>query len=144
MALITGLGIVTQSCDRDEKDPPYTPEPPQPKEITVYFVLDSVVYDPRDFPNSIANMERFSAFKTIIKGHVADSMVSGINLFPRPGSEWTTHGTTQTGRVVTGLRTLHNIDPENIFGGGEEMKFDCITNNSIDDFRELGYTARLR
>jgi len=41
MALITGLGIVTQSCDRDEKDPPYTPEPPIVNPENVRFGLNS-------------------------------------------------------------------------------------------------------
>ena len=144
MALITGLGIVTQSCDRDNENgnDPIDPKP-QPEMMTRYFHGDSVIYDVRQTDFGLGRMEKFVAFRTILEQYLKDPSVKGIYLFPKPGQDWAyrSPGTTETGRIATGINNLHKIDPDNIFGGGEEMKFTCVLNSDLDLLHSLGYSA---
>jgi len=79
MALLAGVAVVTQSCDSDEKDPPYTPEPPQPENVVKKFNLFDVIPDnqltaarPEGTPNrsdfiyALGNMLEDDAVKNII------------------------------------------------------------------------------
>ncbi|MBR6130602.1 MAG: hypothetical protein IKQ20_01930 [Bacteroidales bacterium] len=125
------LGLATLTFAGCDKDPVEPNNPNNPQKHNVELVYG------RDPDTQWQNI----AMDTLYK-YNAGTTVDTIFMIPEYSSQWSTFNATQLRYCINRLRPRHNINPNKIFGKGDLVLNDMVTNGHPEIVRFFADTLK--
>ena len=144
MALLAGVAVVTQSCDSDEKDPSYTPEPPKPpiqvRDTVVNFHFMDVMSHTGSFPENTRDQFRDNVQQLLDKESIR-------NVYMKQSPEFDFTGLNTLGRstsMVNNLQLFRDLDTLRVHGKNavtiyevNEARYNQLLRMGFDEVNQI-------